>query len=259
MTHKCHLNRLLLWLHGMGGCTGCFRGLWPNVVYATGLFCLMEAARLVTACLRQKCTGLSNWTKRTVSATSTNESCRILLVKRAQGESVDGRGKLAQEKIRKITNYYGYALQSSSNDVSRMKKAVEANLLYDFHRWFFEPHQVPRGHKFNRALASDELPPPQNSGLPAFAQVALGPVFTTLYDERLLAHCNEGKSQNASESLHLKEWERFGQKCELGCRWSYLQLSKEGKQQFNCCKSWLSYWSLSCPPKHRKSRCACSR
>ncbi|KAH7970042.1 hypothetical protein HPB52_023931 [Rhipicephalus sanguineus] len=75
--------------------------------------------------------------------------------KKAQGESLGGRGKLTQEKIKKIANYYGYALRSNINDVPAMKRA---------------------------------------------------PVFARLSDESLLARCCEGKTQNASESLHSVIW-----------------------------------------------------
>ncbi|KAH7951165.1 hypothetical protein HPB52_005888 [Rhipicephalus sanguineus] len=43
--------------------------------------------------------------------------------KKAQGESLGGRGKLTQEKIKTIANYYGYALRSNINDVPAMKRA----------------------------------------------------------------------------------------------------------------------------------------
>lgn len=45
--------------------------------------------------------------------------------KKAQGEALGGRGKLTQEKIKKIQNYYGYALRSNSNNVQQIKRAVE--------------------------------------------------------------------------------------------------------------------------------------
>lgn len=53
--------------------------------------------------------------------------------KRDQGESLGGRGKLTQEKI-KIINHYGYALRSNSNNARGMKKAMEATLLHNIHR-----------------------------------------------------------------------------------------------------------------------------
>ncbi|KAH9377429.1 hypothetical protein HPB48_016806 [Haemaphysalis longicornis] len=47
---------------------------------------------------------------------------RALLGKfRAQGEPLGGKGRLAQDRIKKITNYYGYALRSHKHDVPGMQ------------------------------------------------------------------------------------------------------------------------------------------
>ncbi|KAK8784549.1 hypothetical protein V5799_009084, partial [Amblyomma americanum] len=121
--------------------------------------------------------------------------------KKAQGESLGGRGKLAQEKIKKITNYYGYALRSNSNDVPGMKKAVEATLLHmtstdDVPNHSKCPECADSWCKFNRALANGEHPPPHKSALSACVGAALEPVFARLCDENLLARCSDGKTQN---------------------------------------------------------------
>ncbi|KAH7984678.1 hypothetical protein HPB52_023507 [Rhipicephalus sanguineus] len=112
--------------------------------------------------------------------------------KKAQGESLGGRGKLTQEKIKKIANYYGYALRSNINDVPAMKRAVEATLLHmtstdDAPKHSKCPEGASSWCKYNRALANGEI-------------------FARLSDESLLARCCEGKTQNASESLHSVIW-----------------------------------------------------
>lgn len=131
--------------------------------------------------------------------------------KKVQGESLGGRGKLTQERIKKITNYYGYALRSNTNDVPGMKKAVEATLLHITSTDDAPNHsKCPEGAdswcKYNRALANGDLPPPHKNALPACVGAALEPVFARLSDESLLARCSEGKTQNASESLHSLIW-----------------------------------------------------
>ncbi|CAN7946066.1 unnamed protein product [Ixodes pacificus] len=131
--------------------------------------------------------------------------------KKAQGESLGGRGKLTQEKIKKITNYYGYALRSNSHDVPGMKRAVEATLLHMTSTDSAPDHsKCPDGAeswcKFNRALANSEPPPPHKNPLPDCVRAALEPVFERLSNEDLLARCSEGKTQNASESLHSVIW-----------------------------------------------------
>ncbi|KAH7935006.1 hypothetical protein HPB52_002651 [Rhipicephalus sanguineus] len=131
--------------------------------------------------------------------------------KKAQGESLGGRGKLTQEKIKKIANYYGYALRSNINDVPAMKRAVEATLLHmtstdDAPKHSKCPEGASSWCKYNRALANGESPPSHKNALPACVGAALEPVFARLSDESLLARCCEGKTQNASESLHSVIW-----------------------------------------------------
>ncbi|KAH7968168.1 hypothetical protein HPB52_006389 [Rhipicephalus sanguineus] len=131
--------------------------------------------------------------------------------KKAQGESLGGRGKLTQEKIKKIANYYGYALRSNINDVPAMKRAVEATLLHmtstdDAPKHSKCPEGASSRCKYNRALANGESPPSHKNALPACVGAALEPVFARLSDESLLARCCEGKTQNASESLHSVIW-----------------------------------------------------
>ncbi|KAH7967695.1 hypothetical protein HPB52_001655 [Rhipicephalus sanguineus] len=111
---------------------------------------------------------------------------------KAQGESLGGRGKLTQENIKKITNYYGYALSSNINDVPAMKRAVKATLLHmtltdDAPKHSKCPEGASSWCKYNRALANGEI-------------------FARLSDESLLARCCEGKTQNASESLRSVIW-----------------------------------------------------
>ncbi|KAM7289569.1 hypothetical protein ISCGN_029698 [Ixodes scapularis] len=48
--------------------------------------------------------------------------------KKAQGEVLGRKGRLTQERIKKITNYYGYALWSHNHDVPAMQKAGQATL-----------------------------------------------------------------------------------------------------------------------------------
>ncbi|KAH9381036.1 hypothetical protein HPB48_008250 [Haemaphysalis longicornis] len=50
--------------------------------------------------------------------------------KKAQGVTLGGRGKLTDQKIRRISSYYGYALRSHAHDVPAMQKAVQATLRH---------------------------------------------------------------------------------------------------------------------------------
>ncbi|KAM7293084.1 hypothetical protein ISCGN_026214 [Ixodes scapularis] len=131
--------------------------------------------------------------------------------KKAQGEALGGKGRLTQDRIEKIQNYYSYALRSNSNNVPGMKRAVEATLLHMTSTDSAPDHRkCPDGAeswcKFNRALANGVCPPARKNPLPDCVRAALEPVFARLSDENLLARCSEGKTQNASESLHSVIW-----------------------------------------------------
>ncbi|CAN7996266.1 unnamed protein product [Ixodes hexagonus] len=107
--------------------------------------------------------------------------------KKAQGESLGGKGKLTQDKIKKITNYYGYALRSHKHDVPGMEKAVQATLLHMTSTDEAPDHShCPEGDSswcsYNRALANHEEPPPHKNPLPGFIRTALEPVFERLGD-----------------------------------------------------------------------------
>lgn len=51
------------------------------------------------------------------------------LCEKAQGETIGGRGKLTEEKIKTITTYYGFAVRSHTRDMPEMK-AVQATLRH---------------------------------------------------------------------------------------------------------------------------------
>ncbi|CAN7983167.1 unnamed protein product [Ixodes pacificus] len=131
--------------------------------------------------------------------------------KKAQGESLGGKGKLTQDKIKKITNYYGYALRSHKHDVPGMEKAVQATLLHMTSTDEAPDHShCPEGDSswcsYNRALANHEEPPPHKNPLPGFIRTALEPVFERLGDRALLKRCSDGMTQNAIECLHSVIW-----------------------------------------------------
>ena len=54
---------------------------------------------------------------------------KIVESSKAAGSSISGRGKLTQDKIAKIQNYYGKAVKENCNDLPQMKKR---NLVSSF-------------------------------------------------------------------------------------------------------------------------------
>ncbi|KAM7311103.1 hypothetical protein ISCGN_008011 [Ixodes scapularis] len=131
--------------------------------------------------------------------------------KKAQGESLGGKGKLTQDKIKKITNYFGYAFRSHKHDVPGMERAVQATLLHMTSTDEAPDHShCPEGDSswcsYNRAPANHEEPPPHKNPLPGFVRTALEPVFERLGDRALLKRCSDGMTQNAIECLHSVIW-----------------------------------------------------
>ncbi|KAH7961599.1 hypothetical protein HPB52_010717 [Rhipicephalus sanguineus] len=120
--------------------------------------------------------------------------------KKAQGEPLGGKGRLTQDRIKKITNYYGWALRSHKNDVPGMKRAVEATL-----RHMSSTDDAPKHDLCPEGL---DLVPLQSNSLPSFVCDALEPVFKRLSEETLLERCNDGMTQNASECLHSVIWDQ---------------------------------------------------
>ncbi|KAH7960309.1 hypothetical protein HPB49_018600 [Dermacentor silvarum] len=133
--------------------------------------------------------------------------------KKAQGEPLGGKGRLTQDRIKKITCYYGYTLRSHRNDVPGMQKAVQATLQHMSSTDKAPRHDLcPKGPeswcRFNRAVANNEEPPPHKNSLPDFVGEALEPVFRRLGSEALLERCSDGITQNSNESLHAMIWEQ---------------------------------------------------
>ena len=51
---------------------------------------------------------------------------KLIETSKARGESVSGRGKLTQEKVTKIQNYYGRAIKDNTSDLSVLKQRIYA-------------------------------------------------------------------------------------------------------------------------------------
>lgn len=90
--------------------------------------------------------------------------------RKAQGKPLE-KWRLTQDKIKKITNYYGYALQSHKNDVLEMKKAAEARQHHKSSTGDVPKHELcPEGAEsccgYNHAMAKGKKPPLHKNSLP---------------------------------------------------------------------------------------------
>ncbi len=132
---------------------------------------------------------------------------------KAQKQSISGKGKLTNELIGKIQNYYGRAIKNNLNDIPLLKKRIFA-ILFHLSSSDTNPKHVhcPPGEKswcfWQRALAKSETPGSHKSleTLPADIGKCLVPIFQRLSEDNLLRRCARGAIQNANESLHNVIW-----------------------------------------------------
>ena len=137
----------------------------------------------------------------------------LIAVSKAQKESLSGKGKLTQEKITKIQNYYGRAIKDYSNDITLLKRRIFAILLH-FSSSDEHPKHVhcPTGEKswcfWQRAIAASNDPGShkEHETLPSDIGRRLVPIFQRLSEDNLLKRCVRNKTQNPNESLHSTIW-----------------------------------------------------
>ncbi|GFU96393.1 uncharacterized protein TNCV_89691 [Trichonephila clavipes] len=101
--------------------------------------------------------------------------------KLSDGKGISGRGRLTDNEISKLQQYYGLAIRRNMNSVFDMFKAVWA--IY-----------FPYSH---------------NHSLPEPVLLAIKPIFKSLSDKKLLEKCTHGKTQNPNESFNHCIWERL--------------------------------------------------
>lgn len=134
----------------------------------------------------------------------------------SDGKTVGGRGRLTNEKINEIQNYYGLAIRRNTRTtLLRMKTAVWAEY---FHLMSSNesPHHAlcPKGRKswckYQKAVAIDETyDHDKHTHLSSVVMTELKPIFRDLAHPDLLKRCLHGGTQNASESLNSVIWSRL--------------------------------------------------
>ena len=137
----------------------------------------------------------------------------LIATSKAQNDSITGKGKLTQEKVLKIQNYYGRAIKDYCNDISLLKKRIFAIL---FHLTSSDDHpkhmHCPPGTNswcfWQRAIAASKDPGThkEHDTLPSEIGRKLAPIFQRLTEENLLKRCARNKTQNANESFHSTIW-----------------------------------------------------
>ena len=131
----------------------------------------------------------------------------------AARKSVAGKGKLTQQKIARIQNYYGKAIKDNSSDPELCKRRIMAILLHMSSTDENPKHaHCPPGPTswcfFQRSISKQESPGPhsEHERVPVEIGKQLVPIFRRLSDIELLKTCSRNKTQNPNESFHKIIW-----------------------------------------------------
>ena len=128
-------------------------------------------------------------------------------------EKLSGRGKITQEKIRQLSNYYAAGLKDGAPDTVQMKRNVFASVMHMVSTDEDPRHRFcPDGEKswcfFNRAKALHETPREHRPTLTREVMEKLLPVYERLSNPDLLQRCSRMKTQNANECFNAQVWRR---------------------------------------------------
>ena len=135
-------------------------------------------------------------------------------LKLADGKSVGGAGRLTQDVIKRIQNYYGLAIRQNKGNLPSMKKAVNAilhHVVIDAKKKLSEQHGFcPQGKeswcRHWRDVANASQTYNETHRLPAVFFTELQPIFKRLGESELLKRCLLGLTQNQNESLNSRLW-----------------------------------------------------
>ncbi len=135
-------------------------------------------------------------------------------LKLSDGKGVGGAGRLTQDFIKRIQNYYGLAIRQNKGDLPGIKKAVNVilhHVVSDSDEELSQQHKFcPRGKeswcRYWRDIATGTNTYNENSRLPSVFFNELQPIFNRLSDSDLLKRCLLGLTQNQKESLNGRLW-----------------------------------------------------
>ena len=142
------------------------------------------------------------------------------------GKTIGGKGRLTEEKIKKLQKYYGLAIRQNTVSkpspsekeievaVYQMKKNIIACLHHNVssenltkqHR--FCPKGTSSWCKWQQDVASGTSTYKDTTCLPAVFLEVLKPVFMALSESKLLTRCILGTTQNVNESINGVVWSR---------------------------------------------------
>ncbi|GFU68604.1 uncharacterized protein TNCV_1125901 [Trichonephila clavipes] len=131
---------------------------------------------------------------------------------KSRNKGLGGKGKLTDDLINKLQNYYGIAIRSNIGNLENMQSAVIAAFFHCCSSNHQPKHgQCPVGDeswcKFQRAKASNIVYQDKSLDLPQNIVNTIKPVYMDLCDRNLLKKCLQGKTQNPNESFNAILWQ----------------------------------------------------
>ncbi|KAG0432156.1 hypothetical protein HPB47_021100 [Ixodes persulcatus] len=130
---------------------------------------------------------------------------RGLVEKNKTQQPMGGKGRLTQDLIKRLTNYYSWALKSNASKVEDMQQAIMATFHHVASTDEDPQHDLCPSGKDSwcaHRRAEGKAPPPHKYKLPPHVTTAMFPVYRRLSDPELLQRCTGAKTQNSAESLH---------------------------------------------------------
>lgn len=128
-------------------------------------------------------------------------------------KNIGRKGKLTNNMIDKLQNYYGIAVRANKGDLQSMKEAVHASYLHVSssakNNWHDHCPDGPTSWcRYKKDLATGVSKYKPGPGLPMSIICQIKPIFTELSKDTLLSKCLHGRTQNANECYNAMIWER---------------------------------------------------
>jgi len=124
------------------------------------------------------------------------------------GKTIGGRGRLTDQLINKMQNYFGLALRNNLSSVEGMQRAVLAILYHRASSDKNPMHQYcPKGADSWCGWQRDAQNYTHHNVLPKAVFREIKPIFNRLADRKQLERCAKGLTQNANESINSIIWQ----------------------------------------------------
>ena len=133
-------------------------------------------------------------------------------IKLTDGKTVGGKGRLTDNMIDRMQNYFGEAIRNNAGDIDAMGTAIWAiyhHIITDDSKHLSEQHVFcPKGPTSWCVFWREPAKYNQNNRLPSVFIPELKPLFTNLTKKDLLQRCLSGLTQNQNESVNGVLWSK---------------------------------------------------